>query len=178
MPALKMDLGPRPSPDAARAAVLDPDLLQSGSILIYCRSSIVLSILVYLGLLAKIYSDLYVHLIRQTARALSGANVPPGFCFLLLLLGALFLAVRVKPRLEKAALLILAANLAVFLLRRNAAVHTDIYLVLCGISLLLDLGLLATLVAFYRKYPNVLKLLRSSGLPADGRRITRAGKSP
>lgn len=178
MPALKMDLGPRPSPDAARAAVLDPDLLRSGSILIYCRSSIVLSILVYLGLLAKIYSDLYVHLIRQTARALSGANVPPGFCFLLLLLGALFLAVRVKPRLEKAALLILAANLAVFLLRRNAAVHTDIYLVLCGISLLLDLGLLATLVAFYRKYPNVLKLLRSSGLPADGRRITRAGKSP
>lgn len=178
MPALKMDLGPRPFPDAARAAVLDPDFLQSGSILIYCRSSIVLSILVYLGLLAKIYSDLYVHLIRQTARALSGASVPPGFCFVLLLLGALFLAVRVKPRLEKAALLILAANLAVFLLRRNAAVQTDRYLVLCGISLLLDLGLLATLVAFYRKYPNVLKLLRSSGLPADGRRITRAGKSP
>jgi len=172
-----MNLQPRSSRDAAGAALLDPDLLRSRSILIYCRSSIVLSVLVFLALLAKIYSDLYLHLIRQTARTLARASVPPGFFFLLLLLGALFLAVRVKPRLEKAALLILAANLAVFLLRRKTAVHTDVYYVLCGISLLLDLGLLGTVVAFYRRYPNVLKVLRSSDVPADDRRVARTGKN-
>ena len=157
-----MDLRPASSRDAARAAVLDLDLLRSGSILIYCRSSIVLSVLVFLSLLAKIYSDLYLHLIRGSARALARADVPPGAFFLILLLGALVLAVRLRPRLEKAALLILAAILAVFLIRRKAAVHTDLYLVLCAASLLLDLGLLATIIAFYRKYPNVLKLLRST----------------
>ena len=152
----------RPTPrEAAPAAALDPVLLRSGSILIYCRSSVVLSVLVFLALVAKIYSDLYLHLIRGNGRTLARANVPPGFFFLFLLLGALFLAIRLRPRLEKAALLILAAKLAVFLIRRKTAVLTDLYIVLCAASLLLDLGLLATVIAFYRKYPNVLKLLRS-----------------
>jgi hypothetical protein len=108
-----MNIRSRPSRGASPAAALDPDLLRSGSILIDCRSSFILSALVFTSLLAKVYSDLYVHLIRQTARTLARASVPPVAFFALLLAG---------------------------------------------------------LVAFYRRYPNVLKLLRSPDLPeADGR---------
>lgn len=165
-----MSIHSRPLPGASPTAALDPDLLRSGSVLIYCRSSFILSVLVFACLLAKVYSDLYVHLIRQTARTLAGASVPPGALFALPLAVSVFLALRAKPRLEKTALLILAANLGVFLLRRRTAVSTDAYRALCAASLLLDLGLLATLVAFYRRYPNVLKILRSPDLPeADGR---------
>ena len=74
--------------------------------------------------------------------------------------GTLGLAVRVKPWLEKTALVLLALNLASLYLRQRMAAHSDTYLALCTVSLTLDLGLLATVITFYRKYPNLLKLLR------------------
>ena len=150
----------RDLPPAAREAALDPELLRSRSILIYVRSSLVLSLLLYASIATMVYSDLYVHLIRQARDAFQHLRVIPGAFFILLMTGALVLALRMKPLLEKAAMGIVAVNLAVLFLRGKMAGHSDGYLSLCLFSLFLDLALLATLVAFYRKYPNVLKLLR------------------
>jgi hypothetical protein len=151
----------RSSSSASATVARDPGLLPSGSILIYCRASLILSLLVYGALLAKLYSDLYLHLIRQTARSLARPDVPPAAFFAALLTGAILLAIRAKSRLEKTVLLMVAANLGVFLLRRKASVHSDLYLALCAFSLMLDVGLLSAVIAFYRKYPNVLRALRS-----------------
>jgi hypothetical protein len=147
-------------PPAARAAVFDPDLLRSRSVLIYVRSSLVLSLLLYTTIATMVYSDLYVHLIRQARDAFQQFRVIPGALFLALMAGALSLAVRMKPLLEKAAMGIVAMNLAVLFLRGRMAGQSDAYLALCLVSLSLDIALIVTLVAFYRKYPNVLKLLR------------------
>jgi hypothetical protein len=147
-------------PPAARAAAFDPDLLHSRSVLIYVRSSLVLSLLLYTTIATMVYSDLYVHLIRQARDAFQQFRVIPGALFLVLMAGALSLAVRMKPLLEKAAMGIVAMNLAVLFLRGKMAGQSDAYLALCLVSLSLDIALIVTLVAFYRKYPNVLKLLR------------------
>jgi hypothetical protein len=145
---------------AARAAAIDPDLLHSRSVLIYVRSSLVLSLLLYATIVTMLYSDLYVHLIRQAQDAFQHFRVIPGSLFIALVAGALALAFRMKPLLEKAAMGIVAMNLAVLFLRGRMAGHSDDYQALCLLSLVLDVSLLATVVAFYRKYPNVLKLLR------------------
>ncbi|MCI0409323.1 MAG: hypothetical protein L0191_12325 [Acidobacteria bacterium] len=150
----------REPPPAARAAAFDPDLLHSRSILIYVRSSLVLTLLLYATIMTMLYSDLYVHLIRQARDAFQHLRVIPGSLFIVLMALALALAIRMKPLLEKAALGIVAMNLAVLFLRGKMAGHSDAYLALCLLSLVLDLALLATVVAFYRKYPNVLQLLR------------------
>lgn len=139
---------------------MDPGLLHSRSILIYVRSSLVLSILIYTCLAAMLYSDLYVHLIRQAGDAFQDFRVIPDAFFLLLTLGALALALRMKPRLEKAAIGLVALNLPILYLRGRMPGNSDRYLALCLLSLLLELALLATLISFYRKYPNLLKLLR------------------
>ncbi len=170
-----MDIRISPAPRAAPPASHDPALLCSRSLLIYCRSSVVLSLLVFGALGAKIYSDLYVHLIRQAGRALPGPRLLPGAFFGALVAGALFLAFRMRPRLEKAALLILAGNLALFLVRRKADIQSDLYLTLSAFSLALDLGLLAALIAFYRRYPSLLRILRSPGPEPDDRRTARVG---
>ena len=155
-----MRLDPRHHSPAARAAALDPDLLHSRSVLIYVRSSLVLSLLLYATLVSMLYSDLYVHLIRQTRDAFQHIRVIPGATFFVLMAGALALAFRMKPLLVKTAMGIVTMNLAVLFLRGKMAGHSDAYLAMCLLSLSLDIALLVTLVAFYRKYPNVLKLLR------------------
>jgi|SRR5215510_10198197 len=147
-------------PPTARAVAIDPDLLRSRSVLIYVRSSLILTLLLYATLVTMLYSDLYVHLIRQTGDAFQHFQVIPGGLFFALMAGALALAVRMEPLLEKAAMGIVATNLAVLFLRAKIAGSSDAYLALCLLSLLLDLAFFATVVAFYRKYPNVLKLLR------------------
>jgi hypothetical protein len=147
-------------PPAARAAAFDPGLLQSRSVLIYVRSSLVLSLLLYASIVTMLYSDLYVHLIRQAGGAFQHLRVIPGAFFILLMAGCLVLARRMQPGLEKAALALLAVNFGCLFLRRKMLGHSESYLALCLLSLVLDLSLLATVVAFYRKYPNVLKLLR------------------
>ncbi len=149
---------PAPVPEQP---LLEADLLRSGSILIYCRASIILSFFVYAALAAMLYSDLYVHLIRQTARSLVGSGGLPGFFLAALAVGCLWLATRIQPRLEKVALLFLALNFAALCLRRRVDASSYAYVGLCALSLLLDLGVLAAVIAFYRKYPNVLKILRS-----------------
>jgi len=155
-----MGTNPRDPPPAARAAAFDPDLLQSRSILIYVRSSLVLSLLLYTTIATMVYSDLYVHLIRQASDAFQQFRVIPGALFIVLMAAALSLAIRMKLLLEKAAMGIVAMNLAVLFLRGRMAGQSDAYLALCLVSLSLDGALIITLVAFYRKYPNVLKLLR------------------
>ena len=156
-----MSLDARPAPPVASAATaLDPDLLHFRSILIYVRSSLVLSMLLYAFLLAMLYSDLYVHLIRRARDAFQELRVIPGALFLVPVVGAAILAIRMKPALERASLGILALNFANLYLRRRMTGHSDAYLGLCVVSLVLDLALLATVIAFYRKYPNVLTLLR------------------
>jgi len=147
-------------PPAALAVAFDPDLLHSRSVLIYVRSSLVLSLLLYATIATMVYSDLYVHLIRQASDAFQQLRVIPGALFIVLMAAALSLAIRMKPLLEKAAMGIVAMNLAVLFLRGKMAGQSDAYLALCLISLSLDVALIVTLVAFYRKYPNVLKLLR------------------
>src|SRR5262245_29508639 len=151
---------PRIRPPAARVVALDLDLLRSKSVLIYARCSLVLSLLLYSLILAMLYSDLYVHLIRQATDAFRHPRMLPGAVCLALVVVAAFLALRAKPRLEKAALGALALNLMVLSLRRRVSGSSDAYLAMCAISLVLDLVLLASVVAFYRKYPNMLKLLR------------------
>jgi len=141
--------------------LLEADLLRSGSILIYCRASITLSLFVYATLVAMLYSDLYVHLIRQTARSFIGSGGLPGFFLAGLAVGCLWLATRIRPRLEKVALLLLALNFAVLFFRRRVDAPSSAYAVLCALSLLLDLGVLAAVIGFYRKYPNVLRILHS-----------------
>ena len=155
-----MSLPARPAPPTATAAVLDLDHLRSRSVLIYIRSSPVLSLLLYTMIVALLYSDLYVHLIRQTRNAFQHLRVYPGALFIVAVAGAVGLAVRVKPWLEKTALVLLALNLASLYLRQRMVAHSGAYLALCTISLTLDLALLATVITFYRKYPNLLKLLR------------------
>ena len=150
----------RDLPPAAREAAFDPDLLHSRSVLIYVRSSLVLTLLLYASIVAMLYTDLYVHLIRQARDAFQQIRVLPGACFFLLVAGSLVLALRMQPLLEKAALAILALNFASLFLRGKMDGHSQTYLALCLFSLVLDLALFATVVAFYRKYPNVLKLLR------------------
>jgi hypothetical protein len=151
---------PRLHPPSARVAALDLDLLRSKSVLIYARCSLVLSLLLYSLILAMLYSDLYVHLIRQATDAFQHLRILPGAVYLALVVVAAFLALRAKPRLEKAALGALALNLMVLFLRRRMSGSSDAYLAMCMISLVLDLVLLASVVAFYRRYPNMLKLLR------------------
>ncbi|HEV8374626.1 MAG TPA: hypothetical protein VGR38_00155 [Candidatus Polarisedimenticolia bacterium] len=151
---------PRPLPPVTRVAALDLDLLRSKSVLIYARSSFVLSLLLYSCILAMLYSDLYVHLIRQARDAFQHLRVLPGAVYLVAVAGAAILSLRVKPLLEKTALSALALNVATLYLRRNMAGHSDAYLGMCVVSLVLDLALLASVVAFYRKYPNALNLLR------------------
>jgi hypothetical protein len=143
----------------------EADLLRSGSILIYCRASMTLSLLVYAALAAMLYSDLYVHLIRQTARTLIGSGGLPGFFLALLAASCIWLAGRIRPRLERVALLLLAVNLAALFLRRRVEAPSGAYVGLCVLSFLLDLGILAAVIGFYRKYPNVLKILRSRMSP-------------
>jgi len=157
-----MSLDVRLTPPGARAAALDLDLLRSRSLLIYVRSSIVLSLLLYSLIITMLYTDLYVHLIRQARDAFQQLRIIPGALLVLLVAGASVLAFRVKPALEKAALGILALNFANLVLRRKMIGHSDVYLALCVVSLALDLTLLATVIAFYRKYPNILKLLRQN----------------
>ncbi len=147
-------------PSTARAAAFDPDLLRSRSVLIYVRSSLILTLLLYATIVTMLYSDLYVHLIRQTQDAFQRFQVIPGGLFIALTAIALTLAIRMEPVLERAAMGIVAMNLAVLFLRGKIAGQSDAYLSLCLFSLVLDLALLATVIAFYRKYPNVLKLLR------------------
>ncbi len=156
----KMAPDSSPSRDRPGVAPLDTELLRSGSILIYCRSSLTLSLFVYASIAAMLYSDLYVHLIRQTADTFVRSRVLPGALFFGLVAGCGYLAHRARPRLEKGALLILALNFSVLSLRGGLAANSDAYLFLCLFSLLLDLGLLAAVIAFYRRYPNYLKLLR------------------
>lgn len=141
-------------------AALDADLLRFGSLLIYCRSSVVLSVFVYAAIAVMLYSDLYVHLIRQTTEAFLRSGVLPGALFAALVAGCGYLAHRMKPRIEKAAHLILALNFVVLFFRRSLPANSEAYLALCGLSLLLDLGLLAAVITFYRRYPNYVKLLR------------------
>jgi hypothetical protein len=150
----------RDLPPAAHAAAFDPGLLQSRSVLIYVRSSLVLSLLLYATIVTMLYSDLYVHLIRQAGDAFQHLRVIPGAFFILLVAATLVLATRMQPLLEKTALTLLAVNFASLFLRRKMLGHSESYLALCLFSLVLDLALLATVVAFYRKYPNLLKLLR------------------
>jgi hypothetical protein len=145
----------------AVAAGSDPDQLRSGSLLIYCRSSVTLSLLLFTSIILLLYSDLYVHLIRQTARAFVQLRVLPGAFFAIGAAGILFAAFRIRPALEKAAFGLLALNLLCYFLRRRAASHSDTYLILCVISLVLDLALLGVILAFYRRYPNLLKHLRA-----------------
>ncbi len=142
-------------------AAFDPDLLRFGSILIYCRSSVLLTLFLYACIALMLYSDLYVHLIRQTAGAFLRSVVLPGTLFVILAAGFGYLAFKMKPRLEKLALLILALNFGGLFFRRKTEVNSEAYLVLCVLSLLLDLGLLAAVITFYRRYPNYLKLLRA-----------------
>lgn len=151
----------------SETAAAEPGRMLSGSLLIYCRSSVVLSLLVFSGIAALLYSDLYVHLIRQPSDAFLAARVVPGTLLALLVLACAGLVGQVKPALERIALGLLSLDLLVLFLRRRASDHSDAYLALCVVSLLLDLGLLAAVVAFYRKYPNVLKALRGEG--AGGR---------
>jgi hypothetical protein len=151
---------PRLRPPAARVAALDLDLLRSKSVLIYARCSLVLSLLLYSLILAMLYSDLYVHLIRQATDAFQHLRVLPGAVYLVPAAVAAAFARRAKPFLEKAALGALALNFVVLFLRRRMSGSSDAYLVMCMISFVLDLVLLASVVAFYRRYPNILKLLR------------------
>jgi hypothetical protein len=139
---------------------MDPDLLRSRSILIYVRSSLILSILLYSCLAAMLYTDLYVHLIKQTRNAFQDLRVLPDGLFLLLTLAALALTFWMKPRLEKVALGLVALNLPILYLRGRMSGPSQRHLALCLLSLILELALLGTLIAFYRKYPNVLKQLR------------------
>jgi hypothetical protein len=150
-----------PIPARVRTTALDAELLRSRSLLIYCRASLTLSLLLYTGIVAMLYSDLYVHLIRQAANAVLHSRVFPDAFFVILAGSLVALAFRVKPTLEKAALLILALNIASVFFRQRFPAHSDAYLALCLVSLILDAGLLAAVVAFYRKYPNYLKLLRA-----------------
>lgn len=170
----------RPS-STARAAGLDADLLRFDSVLIYCRSSVILSLLIFASLAAKLYSDLYVHLIRQATHRLERGGAPPEVPFFALLLIALFFASRTKPWLEKAAMLVLAANLGVFLLRGESRVNSQVYQLLCVVSLGLDLSLLALVTAFYHRYPPIILMARAAvgraALPAPGPRdVTRRGE--
>jgi hypothetical protein len=158
-PALMRSTSPD-RPPTARAVAIDPDLLHSRSVLIYVRSSLILTLLLYATIVTMLYSDLYVHLIRQTQDAFQHFRVIPGGLFMALMAGALTLAIRMEPLLEKAAMGIVAMSLAVLFLRGEMAGLSDAYQALCLFSLVLDLAFLATVVAFYRKYPNVLKLLR------------------
>ena len=146
-------------PGAVAAA--DPDLLRSGSLLIYCRASLTLSLLLFTSIVVLLYSDLYVHLFRQTAHAFAQLRALPGAFFAIGAAGILAAAFRIRPALEKAAFWLLALNLLSYFLRRRAMSHSDAYLILCGISLLLDLALLGVILAFYRRYPNLLKQLRA-----------------
>src|SRR2546422_358747 len=79
---------PIPAP-VSEQPLLEADLFRSGSILIYCRASITLSLFVYAALAAMLYSDLYVHLIRQTTRSLIGSGGLPGFFLAALAVGCL-----------------------------------------------------------------------------------------
>jgi hypothetical protein len=172
----------RPS-SSARAAGLDADLLRFESILIYCRSSVILSLLIFGSLGAKLYSDLYVHLIRQATRRLARGGAPPEILFGGLLLAALFLASRTKPWVEKAAMLVLAANLGAFLLRGESRMNSQTYQLLCVVSLALDLSLLALVTAFYRRYPPLIRLAREAAgyaaLPApELRNAARRREAP
>jgi hypothetical protein len=162
---------------AARAAGLDADLLRCASLLIYCRSSVILSLLIFGGLGAKLYSDLYVHLIRQATRRLAGGGAPPAVLFVGLLLATLYFASRTKPWTEKAAMLVLAANLGVFLLRGESRVNSQFYQLLCVVSLALDLSLLALVAAFYRRYPPLLRLAREAAAAAPAPQGGAAGRS-
>ena len=146
-------------PPTARAVAIDPDLLRSRSVLIYVRSSLVLTLLLYATIVSLLYSDLYVHLIRQTRDAFQHIRVIPGTLFFVLMAIALAQAIRVQPLLEKAAMGITAMNFAVLFLRGRMAAHSEAYLTMCLLSFSLDVALLVTIIAFYRKYPNVLKLL-------------------
>lgn len=150
---------PRPAPEAE---ALDPELLRFGSVLIYCRSSLVLSALVYSAIISLVYSDLYVHLIRRMGGGAARGRVMPGVIFIMLVALSLYLAHRLKPPLEKMAWLLLAANLSVSFFRRRVDGDSESYLAFCVLSLALDLGILTALVSFYRKYPNYLELLRRS----------------
>ena len=145
----------------AVAAGSDPDLLRSGSLLIYCRASFTLSLLLFTSIMVLLYSDLYVHLIRQTAHAFGQLRVLPGAFFAVAAAGILAAAFRIRPALERAAFGLVALNLLCYFLRRRAVSHSDAYLILCGISLLLELALLGVILAFYRRYPNLLKQLRA-----------------
>jgi len=147
-------------PPSVRAAAFDPEMLHSRSVLIYVRSSLVLTLLLYATIVSLLYSDLYVHLIRQTRDAFQHIRVIPGTLFFVLMAIALALAIRVQPVLEKAAMGIMAMNFAVLFMRGRMAAHSEAYLTMCLLSFSLDVALLVTIIAFYRKYPNVLKLLR------------------
>jgi hypothetical protein len=167
------------SHSSARPAGLDADPLRFASILIYCRSSVILSLLIFGGLGAKLYSDLYVHLIRQATLRLARGGAPPEALFFGLFLSALFCASRTKPWMEKAAMLVLAANLGIFLLRGESKVNSQIYQLLCVVSLALDLSLVALVTAFYRRYPPVLRLAREAAAAAPAPRdVARRGKNP
>lgn len=147
-------------PPAARAVAIDPEQLRTRSILIYVRSSLVLTLLLYALILTMLYSDLYVHLIRQARDTFRHLRVLPGPVLIVVAATALFYALRMKSLLERAALVIFAMNFACLFLRRKMIGHSEAYLTLCFFSLLLDVAFLATVIAFYRKYPNLLTYLR------------------
>jgi len=159
-----MRSNPPDRPPAARALAIDPEQLRSRSVLIYVRSSLVLSLLLYALILTMLYSDLYVHLIRQARDTFQHLRVLPGAILALVAAGSLVLALRMKSLLEKTALAIFAMNFACLFLRGRLPNHTDAYLVLCFFSMLLDVAFLVTVVAFYRRYPNLMTHLRRKAL--------------
>ena len=148
-------------PRRAAVAAIDPDLLRSGSILIYCRASLTLSLLVYAFIAALVYSDFYVHIIRKTTGTLGRASMLPEMLFLSLTAGSVYLAYHMKPRLEKMALLALGSIFCILFFRQNLEVDSAAYLGLCVLSLVLDLILLTAVIAFYRRYPNYSRLMRN-----------------
>ena len=149
-----------PPRSAAKAVGLDPELLRSGSLLIYCRSSLVLSVLIYSAITSMVYSDLYVHLIRRIAGGAEHGRIFPRAFFVLLVAMCLYLAHRLKPTLERVAWLLLAMNLSVLFFRRRMEANSESYLALCVLSLALDLGILTAVISFYRQFPNYLEIMQ------------------